>query len=124
MTRCIVPFALAGALAVGIAFPASADAAYLKRFTVRDSGSRITWAVTVCTSGTSNVRKFRAYLDPESQGITYWRSWGGGRTGPGCDRWPMRTSDIWSEQVWYSQLTVVMRNGQILRTPEKAFYID
>ena len=114
--------------AVGVAVLASgassADAAYLKRFKVRDSGSQITWAVDVCSSGSARVRKFRAYLQPEDSGITYHRSWGGGRTAAGCDRWVMRTDDIWSERVWYSQLTVVMSSGQILRTPERAFYID
>jgi hypothetical protein len=125
MIRSPIPILLAAALAVVMVLPVpAAEAAYLKRFKVRDSGSRITWAVTVCTTGATSVRRFRTYLDPESGGITYWRSWDGGSTGPGCSRWTMRAKDIWLEQVWYSQLTVVMRNGQILRTPEKAFYID
>jgi hypothetical protein len=91
---------------------------------VRDSGSQIRWAITVCTGGETRIRKFAAVLEPESQGIPYRRSWSGGLTGPGCNRWRMSTRDIWSEQVWYSRLTVVFASGALLRTGYKAFYID
>jgi hypothetical protein len=48
----------------------------------------------------------------------------GGLTGPGCEGWYMSARDIWAEGVWYSRLTVVMRDGEILRTRWHAVYID
>jgi hypothetical protein len=45
------------------ASPATADAAYLSNFRVRDGGDYITWAVSVCTRGRTRVHRFRAYLE-------------------------------------------------------------
>lgn len=101
-----------------------AHAASLRSFAVRDSGSRITWAVDVCAAGGVSVHKFSAQLWPDSGWPVYTRTWNGGHTAAGCDRWTMRTSDIWNEGVWWSKLTVVMGDGSILRTITKDFYID
>jgi hypothetical protein len=102
--------------------PSSAGAAYLTGFSVRDIGSEIRWSVTVC--GNVYVRRFRARLEPEEQGIGYSRTWSAGRNGRGCHRWRMYTDDVWLEQVWDTQLTAVLGNGALLRTPWKAFYIS
>jgi hypothetical protein len=115
---------LGAVIAVSMTATAAADAASLRKFSVRDSGARIRWSVDVCTAGTTRVRAFRAWLEPEALRIIYHRRWNGGRTGPGCDRWIMRTRDMWSAQVWSSQLTVVMSNGQILRTRVRDFNIE
>jgi hypothetical protein len=107
---------------VALTAPSAAGAYSIKGFTVKDIGSQIRWGITVC--GNVVVRRFRARLDPEDQGIPYNHSWSAGKNGRGCNRWNMYADDIWLEQVWDSQLTVVLGNGAILRSPWRAFYIS
>jgi hypothetical protein len=118
--------ALAVALpgSAALAVPAHPEGSYLKRFRVADMGSQIRWGITICSSRRTRVRAFSATLDPESVGVRFTRSWGGGMAGAGCERWTMTARDVWTEQVWYSRLTVVMANGQLLRTPYQGFYIS
>jgi hypothetical protein len=108
-----------------LAVVGQADATvYLKGFRVADAGANIKWGITICSNRRVRVRAFSATLDPESVGVRYTRKWGGGVNGADCERWTLTAPDVWTEQVWYSRLTVVLADGRLLRTNFRAFYID
>jgi hypothetical protein len=103
--------------------PTHSDATW-SRFRVWDAGRQIKWGITICTRYRARIRAFSGRLEPEDIGVPYIRRWGSDVTGPGCDRWTLSAPDVWTEQVWYSRLTIVMGNGQLLRTGYRAFYIS
>jgi hypothetical protein len=125
-----VAIVLIAIAALAIALPAATSArsagaeATYSHFRVWDAGSQIKWAITICSGYRTQIRRFSATLVPESMGVPYTRLWSGGSTGPGCVRWTLAAADVWTEQVWYSRLTIVLGNGQLLRTGYRAFYIS
>lgn len=97
------------------------QAAWLENFTVRTTASKVIWHITVCEAW--RIRRMSVKLTPEDGWPEYTRISRGGFQDGGCERWRLNTDNIWLEGIWYTQLTVVLGTGEILRTDWKEFYL-